>query len=228
MLRVNFYIDGFNFYHPLANYQERTRNCLKWLNYYSLCQSLLGKEQKIGTVYFFTAIREDLKEKSKRHKIFIKALKVCGVQVVKGKFKKEDKNYMCSECKTSREFNRYVEKRTDVNIASYLIRDAFEDNFDKAFLFSADSDLVTPIKMVTDEPLHKQIQIAALKDYRDRGFYFPRVGDLVNASKSDFHGIEFADLKQHLLPVELKGSKDEIIKMPKEYVGKAAPIDCNQ
>jgi len=43
------------------------------------------------------------------------------------------------------------EKGTDVNIASHLIHDANRALFEKAVVISNDSDLVTPIKIVTKE-----------------------------------------------------------------------------
>lgn len=42
----------------------------------------------------------------------------------------------------------FEEKRTDVNIASYLLLDAFEGRYDTAIVVSNDSDLTTPIEIV--------------------------------------------------------------------------------
>ena len=44
----------------------------------------------------------------------------------------------------------FEEKRTDVNIASHLLMDAFENRYDTALVVSNDSDLATPIEMVVD------------------------------------------------------------------------------
>jgi uncharacterized LabA/DUF88 family protein len=43
------------------------------------------------------------------------------------------------------------EKGTDVNIASHLIHDTHESTFDKAVVVSNDSDLVTPVRIITRE-----------------------------------------------------------------------------
>lgn len=40
------------------------------------------------------------------------------------------------------------EKGSDVNLASHLLMDAFQDRFDLAVVVSNDSDLLTPISMV--------------------------------------------------------------------------------
>ena len=41
------------------------------------------------------------------------------------------------------------EKGSDVNLASHLLLDAFQGNFDVAAVLSNDSDLVEPIRIVT-------------------------------------------------------------------------------
>lgn len=90
MKKVNFYIDGFNFYHPLDEYQKRKNLCLKWLDYKSLCSSFILENEQIGNIYFFTAIRKDYKQnnpsKYERHKIYIKALQAQGIIVIEGRF----------------------------------------------------------------------------------------------------------------------------------------------
>ena len=45
----------------------------------------------------------------------------------------------------------FEEKRTDVNIASYLLMDAFAGQYDTAVVVSNDSDLTTPIEMVVNQ-----------------------------------------------------------------------------
>lgn len=43
------------------------------------------------------------------------------------------------------------EKGSDVNLASHLLRDAFNNQFDVAGVLSNDTDLVEPIRIVTQE-----------------------------------------------------------------------------
>jgi hypothetical protein len=43
------------------------------------------------------------------------------------------------------------EKGSDVNLGSHLIRDAFQGNYDVAAVLSNDTDLVEPIRIVTQE-----------------------------------------------------------------------------
>ena len=50
------------------------------------------------------------------------------------------------------------EKGSDVNIATHLVSDAYEDRYDTAVLITNDSDLLTPVKLVT-ERLGKKVGI---------------------------------------------------------------------
>ena len=49
------------------------------------------------------------------------------------------------------EFHAMEEKGSDVNLAAYLLDDAWRDRFETAVVISNDTDLVTPIRMVTAE-----------------------------------------------------------------------------
>jgi uncharacterized LabA/DUF88 family protein len=48
---------------------------------------------------------------------------------------------------------RFGEKGTDVNLASYLLRDVWTNGLSHAMVITGDSDLVTPIKMAVNEGL---------------------------------------------------------------------------
>ena len=49
------------------------------------------------------------------------------------------------------EFHTMIEKGSDVNLATYLLNDAWNERFEAAAVISNDTDLVTPIRMVTAE-----------------------------------------------------------------------------
>ena len=53
------------------------------------------------------------------------------------------------------------EKGSDVNLASHLLMDAFKDTYDLALVLSQDSDLLEPMRMVTQE-LGKVVVLAWL------------------------------------------------------------------
>ena len=52
------------------------------------------------------------------------------------------------------EFHTMEEKGSDVNLAAHLLNDAWQDLFEAAAVVSNDTDLVTPIRMVTRERKH--------------------------------------------------------------------------
>lgn len=45
----------------------------------------------------------------------------------------------------------FEEKRTDVNLATHLLNDAWKDEFDAAVVITSDSDLTEPIRVVREE-----------------------------------------------------------------------------
>jgi len=73
-----------------------------------------------------------------RHRQYIAALKVTGVEVVLGNFKRKPRQ--CNKCNAR--WDSHEEKETDVNIAVRLVADAFRDQYDVAYVLSADTDLV--------------------------------------------------------------------------------------
>jgi hypothetical protein len=50
------------------------------------------------------------------------------------------------------------EKGSDVNLASYLLFDCFEDDFDEAVVVSNDADLIAPIDIVVNK-YHKYVGV---------------------------------------------------------------------
>ena len=90
--KVSLYIDGFNIYHRIDDYQKKTGICYKWLNYKSLFQSLLKPDEEIANIYFFTAITQDFGINTvQRHNKYITALESEGIEIVKGYFSKKRK-----------------------------------------------------------------------------------------------------------------------------------------
>src|SRR4030065_1588842 len=140
-IRVSFYIDGFNVYHNIDKYYRETQICYKWLNYRSLFNSLLESNEQISDIYFFTSISDYHPEDSKnRHIIYIRALKNEGIIVIRGNFAEKPIECRVRKCSYTGKkiFYKLEEKKTDVNIATYMVRDAYLDKYDKCFLVSAD------------------------------------------------------------------------------------------
>lgn len=151
--RAIFFIDGFNVYHALAN---KRYSKYKWLNYKNLAECFLSpKKETIQEILYFTAYAHWNKEKHERHKKFVQAQKFYGIHVIFGKFKKVTRKCR-ADCK--KEYQTFEEKETDVNIAIYLMKKAFQDEFDTAYILSGDSDLSPAIEQIKSLFPHKNIK----------------------------------------------------------------------
>ena len=206
---VNVYIDGFNFYHRIKKYQEVTGTCYKWLNYKSLTESFLRDGQVLNKIYFFTAVTDYFgKGSSDRHKIYIKALEAFNITIVRGYFQIEYSS-------------KPKEKQTDINIAVQLLEDAFNENFDIAFLSSADSDLAPAVKAVKRNRPEKIVIVVPPpfegknKDSNPlRILGTAQLRECCNAQKL----LRFKYLANHLLSDKVYNSKGKlIVEKPKEY-----------
>lgn len=140
-MRVCAYIDGFNAYHAI---QRLGDPALKWLDYHSLIASMLGPEDTLERVVFYTALTPWAHDKRKRHENYIAALKATGVEVVESVFTRPRKF-----CKPqNRHCKNYEEKQTDVAIAVDVLSDCFMGRVERVILVTADSDQIPMVKRV--------------------------------------------------------------------------------
>lgn len=144
--RVIAYVDGFNLYFGLRDSNYRR---YYWLNLQALAENLLRTYQRlIGTKYFTARIAggtRQINEKRQRQNDFLEALETLNnFTIYYGHYLK--KAVTCYNCRAT--WFTHEEKMTDVNIATELLTDAYEDRFDTALLISADSDLVPPVQAI--------------------------------------------------------------------------------
>jgi len=139
--KVNVYIDGFNLYHAIDDLVDDT---LKWVNLMLLSKNILNQYQTLGSVKYFSAYATWRPDAYKRHRDFVAANEAEGVEVIMGRFKAKK-----IQCKAScqKVFWTHEEKETDVNIGAHLIADTLQDEFDTAFVISADTDLSAVIHL---------------------------------------------------------------------------------
>ena len=141
-MKVIAFIDGFNLYHSLAANPETKK--YRWLDLKKLCHLFVKQSEILTDIYYFTALVKWDEGKATRHKEYIKALETTDIQVVHGNFKYVTRK--CRECHTR--YQTFEEKETDVNIALHLLKLAFQNEFDKFFLLTGDSDLIPALKMI--------------------------------------------------------------------------------
>lgn len=142
MQKVITYIDGFNLYFGL---QEAYGKKYNWLDLEKLSSLLLKTEQQLNAVKYFTSHVHGYHSKIKRQETYLEALATLPLcHLYYGQFLVND--HKCPRCRNVEHIPS--EKMTDVNIATHLLVDAFEDSFDVAILISGDSDLSGPVNEI--------------------------------------------------------------------------------
>jgi len=203
MERIAYFFDGFNNYHAID--EEECYHKYKWLDYYKLAEIFTKKSQHIASVTYFTSYCNWKSESKKRHQDYVSALRTRNVNIIFGKFKRKTRK--CKLCGGISN-NYYEEKQTDVNIALYILKGAFLDEYDTAVLSTADTDLIPVIKTLRSMPIFKRI-----------GILFPIKRDSIELKNE-------ADFIMRIKKKHLKGCQlpDEIIvgvkkiNRPKEWI----------
>ena len=142
MERVIAYIDGFNLYFGL---RSKGWKRFYWLNLQKVAQNLLKRGQVLVATKYFTAKVKSPPDKQRRQVTYLEALSTLpDFHVYCGHYLADE--IKCWKC--GHTYTTHHEKMTDVNIATELLTDAFQDSFDVALIVSADGDLVGPVKRV--------------------------------------------------------------------------------
>ncbi len=148
--RVIVYVDGFNIYFGML---EAGYDYCKWLNLKELVLSLLKPNQEVAELKYFTSRVSNNPDKQKRQSSYIEALESQGIRIYYGHYQKD--LVECKRCGNI--WPNYNEKMTDVNIATQMLVDAYQDKYDMAMLVSGDSDLVPPIRAIHDNFKQKRV-----------------------------------------------------------------------
>ena len=176
------YIDGLNLYYG----DLRRRPALKWLNPLAMVEKLLPQED-IQLVRYFSALTirtPSDPDAPARQAVYLRALRtIPSLTIHEGRMAVRTKTGVVLPKSTPPQIATlevFEEKRTDVNIASHLLLDAFEGRYDTAIVVSNDSDLATPIEMVastlnkrvitvnpdSDQKLSRELSAAATRSLR--------------------------------------------------------------
>ena len=209
MTRVSCYIDGFNLYHSIVDISKSKTphaNYLKWINLRTLAECFLKDNQQLNDVYYFSAYAKHVFDAYKRHEKYIKVLEKHNVNVILGQFKK--KYPKCKLC--NQQYKTHEEKESDINIALEILQDAFKNSFDKAFLITADSDLIAIVKKMADLFPKKEIILLIP----------PGRSEIANELKKNvaiWYQIKESHLNRCLLPKLTILSDGTTITRPTEY-----------
>jgi len=151
--RTYVYVDGFNLY-----YRALRKATFKWLNLEVLMQGLLDPDNDIQCIRYFTAPVSGKFDPGVpvRQQRYLKALSsLPTVSIHQGNFLTKPKMRPLVNPlpggPTHVEIWNTEEKGSDVNLATYLIHDAWRGLFDVAVVLSQDTDLNEPVRIVRDE-----------------------------------------------------------------------------
>ncbi|VVC82196.1 NYN domain-containing protein [Sideroxydans sp. CL21] len=214
--RVFVFVDGFNLYHAIndLNWNPATKRLtnhkhhLKWLNITSLSQALIHPQNDVlvGTYYFSAYAGWVPVDVQDRHRDYVAVLKSTGVVPVMGTFKKKPRK--CPSCK--HEWDTHEEKESDVNIALYLLQGAHENIFDKAIIFTADTDLAPAIRLVREKFPHKEVHVAIPERRLNRS------KALENAATGRIRVTE-QHFERNLFPAQVALQSGTVINRPTKY-----------
>lgn len=154
---TNVYVDGFNLYYGCLKGSPH-----KWLDLERLCSQLLASHNQVKRIRYFTArisARPDDPQGPARQDAYRRALGTLPtVTVHLGHFLTTMTRMPLAQPPSSGqktvEVIKTEEKGSDVNLATYLLVDAFRSDADAFVVISNDSDLTEPIRIVHHELGH--------------------------------------------------------------------------
>ncbi len=148
-MKANVYVDGFNLYYGAVKDTP-----YRWLDIASMCQLLLPRDE-INQIKYFTALvspRPHDPGQPTRQQTYLRALRtIPSLSIILGSFLSHE--IMMPLAPPATGYARVIkteEKGSDVNLATHLLMDAYNDDYEIAVIVSNDSDLCTPIRVVTD------------------------------------------------------------------------------
>jgi hypothetical protein len=151
--RTNVYVDGFNLYYGAAK-----NTPYKWVNLAALCAAVLPSIH-IGRIRYFTALVKPTPSDPQirqRQETYIRALETLqNLTVHYGHYLQSIVSARLAHPQTGgplfADVLKMEEKGSDVNIATYMLVDAFRSDCDQLVVITNDSDLVEPVRIINQE-----------------------------------------------------------------------------
>ncbi|HNJ46915.1 MAG TPA: NYN domain-containing protein [Novosphingobium sp.] len=150
-MRTRVYVDGYNLYYACLKGTPH-----KWLNIHALAAAQLPKNQ-IERVRYFTArvrARPHDPTQPQRQETYFRALSsVPEIDLHFGHFLTHEVGMPDAAAWNAGQYRsvrviKTEEKGSDVNLATHLLMDAFDNLFDVAVIMSNDSDLAEPMRLI--------------------------------------------------------------------------------
>jgi NYN domain len=153
-MRVNVYVDAFNLYYGCLK-----GSAYRWLDLEALSRRYIQKPDRLNRIRYFTARVSPRPGDEKAHlrqQAYLRALQTIPcLSIHFGRFQQTETRMHLAQPLAKGPSTAVVlkteEKGSDVNLASYLLLDAFRGDYETALVISNDSDLCTPIHMAKNE-----------------------------------------------------------------------------
>ena len=156
MKRAFAYIDRFNLFYGSLKHPNRKK--YRWLNPEKLIREVYSPQDKylLNRINFYTARvveRFNGDTALRNQQIYFNALKtIKNLHITEGNFIAKPTylpKYPLTDKIEKVQVLKTEEKGSDVNLASHLVLDASQDNFDIAIVITNDTDLFEPIKIIS-------------------------------------------------------------------------------
>jgi uncharacterized LabA/DUF88 family protein len=225
-MRAIFYIDGFNFYYLRTKRQPQ----FKWLNIRRLADQIVPQGTSVVAVNYYTASVSGKidPDAPRRQQALLSALAtVPTVNIFKGRFLYSEKWAGLAHPPQARpstyqwgspppevvRVKKSEEKGSDVNLGVHLVRDAFTNAFDVAYVLTNDTDLVEPLRIVRHEVGKPVCIVAPCRPFQERGRTIPVPAPSLAEVASFTHYIDDAELAASQFPNSIQRiGKKPVIK----------------
>lgn len=226
-MRAIFYIDGFNFYFLRTKFQPQ----YKWLNMKALADTIVPAGTEVSRVNYYTAPvsgKVDHNAPQRQQKLLAALRTVPQISIHNGRFLYTEKWAALAEPPRAKPGSygwtlppptlvfvaKTEEKGSDVNLGAHLVRDAFIDAFDVAYVITDDTDLVEPIRIVTAEAKKK---VCIVAPYRSRDKTRPVPAPSLEKVASFKHYIDDAELAASQFPAIVHRQGKKSITKPETW-----------
>jgi uncharacterized LabA/DUF88 family protein len=171
--------------------------------------------QELEEVRYFSAIQKNLEKAKRQDKLFQANKMNPKFNLILGEFRRRTRwrNIDCNGKKVGRKIKYWEEKKSDVALASYIIRDVVLNKCDTIFLFSADSDL-TPALDVIQEITNSYKRIKIIIFFPPENYSIDLYKKASKIIKLENHEIKFQSSQ---LPDKITLSDGFVIEKPEKW-----------
>lgn len=230
-MRAFFYIDGFNFYYLRTKHQPE----FKWLNMKAMADEIVPDGTTVEKVNYYTA-RVSGKidtDAPRRQSSLIAAMRtVPEIEIHFGRFlyqtqwaglakplRAKPDNYVWNEpAPEVVEIKKAEEKGSDVNLGVHMVRDAFIDAYDIAYVLTNDTDLVEPLRIVKEEIGKKICLIAPNRPGRHVKNNSPIPAETLKKWCDSVHYLDDRELAASQFPQNINRTGKKPVSRPASWI----------